>query len=76
MLVIDHIFKRTEEDIVVKVIEWVFVRVEAEDELVVVFEDFLKGEARLGSVDVEDAGNRTNDDLVDSCILQQNRSFV
>lgn len=76
MLIIDHILKGREEDIVVKVVERVFVGVKAKDELIVVFENFLKSKARLRSIDVEDAGNRANDYLVDSSIFQKNRSFA
>ena len=54
VLIIDHIFECREEDVVVEVVEGVPIGVEAEDELVVVLEYFLKGEAGLGSIDVED----------------------
>lgn len=57
MLIIDHIFKGREEYIVVKVVQRVTIGIEAEDELIVVLEDFLKSEARLGSIDVEDASD-------------------
>lgn len=76
MLIIDNIFKGIEEYIVVEVKQGVFVGVEAKDELGVMFKDFLKSKARLGPIDIEDAGYWANDDLVNSSIFQKDRSFA
>ena len=58
------------ELVAVAVVEGVSVGVVAEDELVVMGEDCLKGETIVGAIDAEESGDGADDYLVDAVVSQ------